>query len=186
MKIQAENWIPLSQTLLLLVIACFSGWWSYTTYSYETNRELARERDQRERKEAEAIASMSKQLGLMAAQCDDVALRDIGDGFHISPRRRGCYEAYIGARSLIYLSRIYIFPSGRTESTIWNEKWKQFAEQLQSAGTTKYNRNALEKRWDDIVKDSLAYNGYKSAQNDREDSYWGLKCAICSSAEKSF
>ena len=96
------------QAAFTAVIAGFSGWWAYTSYTGDQERAEARERAQRqnileqrtrERRstQSEVISQMSRQLGLMEAQCDTgVQLRQMLD--EPSPTRRAerCYDAYIG------------------------------------------------------------------------------------------
>ena len=62
--------IAIAQAVLTALIATFSGCWAFTTYTGEQRRIAeTRSREQRQAQD-EAIAEMSRQLGLMEAQCE--------------------------------------------------------------------------------------------------------------------
>ena len=149
--------IAMVQAALTALIATFSGCWAYTTYIGDQRRiSETRNREQRQAQD-EAIAQMSRQIGLMEAQCDeDVQLRTLlDDQARPTTRQERCYEAYIGARSLLYLSQVRI----RSRSTLsyddWTQLWADFEQALVRAGAVTYSADTVSTAWETIVDNSV-------------------------------
>ena len=145
-------WSPILQTMFTCVIALSSGWWAYTTYMNDQKRFEEQQNRDRYETQKEAISQMSRQLGLMKAQCPESSLLDLAD--KISSLDKRCFEAYIGARSLFFLSRVRIFRSPEMEEEKWNTRWKSLEDSLINAGTSTYNAQTVSKLWKDIVDQS--------------------------------
>ena len=145
-------WSPILQTLFTCVIALSSGWWAYTTYMNDQKRFEEQQNRDRYETQKEAISQMSRQLGLMKAQCPESSLLDLAD--KISSLDKRCFEAYIGARSLFFLSRVRIFRSLKMEESEWNKLWLSLEQSLINAGAVKYNGHTVLKHWKDIIEKS--------------------------------
>ncbi len=150
-------WSPILQALFTLVIAVSSGWWAYTTYMNDQKRFEEQKNRDRYETQKEAISQMSRQLGLMKAQCPESSLLDLAD--EISSLDKRCFEAYIGARSLFFLSRVRIFRSLKMEESEWNKLWKSLEDSLINAGTSKYDASTVSILWEGIVNKSEQPSG---------------------------
>ena len=154
------------QAVLMCVIAVTSAWWAYSTHTADQERAAARDREQRlrveeqqarERRAAqhEVISQMSRQLGLMEAQCDNrVQLALILDNRSSSRRAERCYDAYIGAQSLFFLSRHRIIPNPSVSTETWKVLWKSLEQALIDAGDVGYNPERVSGDWEAIIKKS--------------------------------
>lgn len=146
--------VAIAQIALTALIAVFSGYWAYATHTADQRRTA--EALARERRDAHnaAIAQMSRQIGLMQAQCEeDVQLRTLLDD---APTRRkeGCYDAYLGARSLLFLSRAQITPDPSIAPSAWAQLWDDFQTSLVSAGARNYREEQVSDAWESIVSNS--------------------------------
>ena len=157
-------WITGIQAILVLVIAMTSGYWAW--YTRTDDKEQESHRNATERREvaeqllteqrmaqAEAISQMSSQLGLMQAQCNpsDRQLRKLGDKEVLTLRERQCYDAYIGARSLFFLSTVRIRRDPDTALSDWNAAWTGLKQSLKNAGSVRYSEADMSKNWQGIV-----------------------------------
>ena len=97
---------------------------------------------------------MSRQLGLMEAQCDQAPLRDLGDKKTLTLREANCYDAYIGARSLVFLTQLQIVRRSDVKTGDWSEAWRALYESLRDAGVSTYFPAAVADRWQTIVSQS--------------------------------
>ena len=166
MATDPQTRVAIVQAVLTFVIAVTSGFWAYYIYTADQNRAEARDREQRlrveeqqarERRAAqqEAISQMSVQLGLMDAQCDfGVQLLLILDSPRPSRRAEGCYDAYIGAQSLLFLSRHRIKPKPSIPEDQWKNLWISLEKALIDAGDVSYDPKAIWRNWDAITKDA--------------------------------
>lgn len=150
----AKIWISGVQAFLVLIIAAASGYWAYYTRAAELQRAAERRLTERRLAQAEAISQMSSQLGLMQAQCDasDRQLRRLGDKDVLVLRERQCYDAYIGARSLFFLSSVRIRRDPDTLPSDWNTAWDGLRESLRRAGSVQYSEDDMSKNWRAIVE----------------------------------
>ena len=147
------------QVLLAIAIAVFSGSWAVTTYKAEQRRiQEQRARDERQTQE-EAIAQMSRHLGLMQAQCEPGDfLRVLADD-PMTSRQERCYNGFIEARSLVFLSRIRIIRDSTVSESEWQEKWDSLDVALSRAGAMGYFPSVLSTRWRRIVENSKGNGG---------------------------
>lgn len=147
----AALWAPLVQALFTAVVALCAGYWTWATH-HEDQLRTAQERDRQIRNtQNTAISLMSRQLGLMEAQCDQAPLRDLGDKPTLTLRQEQCYDAYIGARSLVFLSQLQIVRRSDVKAEDWSEAWRALSESLRDAGVSTYFRAAVSDRWQTIV-----------------------------------
>ena len=170
---RATVYVALAQVILTVAIAGFSGFWAITTYTGEQRRiQEQQERDERriqeqqERDERqaqnEAIAQMSRQLGLMQAQCDEAdLLRSLLDVASVTRRREQCYGGYIEARSLFFLSRERILSDSTVSRQQWDTMWDSFEIDLIQAGARGYYPDEVSARWEAIVRHSRGNRGTK-------------------------
>ena len=168
MQTEKQEWINIgisgAQAFLVLTIAATSGYWA--SYTRATDERQAAEREETEQRQvaeqrlterrtaqAEAISQMSSQLGLMQAQCDpsDLQLRRLGDRDTLTLRERQCYEAYIGARSLYFISSVRIRRDPDTSLPDWNAAWEGLRQSLRQAGSVRYSEDEVSKSWEAIV-----------------------------------
>ncbi len=160
----AKLWISGIQALLVLIIAMTSGYWAWYTRAADAEEAVERQANERERvaqqrlteqrmAQAEAISQMSSQLGLMQAQCNasDRQLRTLGDKETLTLRERQCYEAYIGARSLLFLSSVRIRRDADTSSSEWTAAWEGLTQSLRRAGSVRYSEEDTSENWQAIV-----------------------------------
>ena len=161
----AKIWISGTQAFLVLIIAITNGYWAYYTRELDQQQAAERERTELRRIEeqrlterriaqAEAISQMSAQLGLMQAQCnpDDQQLRTLGDKEILTLRERQCYDAYIGARSLAFLSSVRIRRNPTTSSSDWDSAWEDLTQSLTNAGSLRYSEENVSQHWEAIVE----------------------------------
>ena len=153
----------------MAVIALVSAWWAYNTSMADRNRTEARDREQRhriqeqqirERRTAqhEAISQMSRQLGLMEAQCDSSKqLRNILDKSYANRREERCYDAYIGARSIFFLSQVRVIRDPSVCQVEWECLWNDLKKSLRNAGSIAYNPAKVSATWKAIVENSKQY-----------------------------
>ena len=142
------------QAVLTAVIAVSTGWWAYNTNREQLLR--VEEQQAREQRDAqnEAISQMSRQLGLMEAQCEREQLRIILDQPSPKRRQKRCYDAYIGARSLFFLSKVRIIRGTKVSEKEWERLWKKLLESLGNAGNISYDSAAVSEKWKAIVEKS--------------------------------
>ena len=146
--------IAFAQIGLTAVIALSTGWWAWTTYHNDQARlERQQNRDRFEAQE-DAIAEMSRQLGLMGAQCKRMALLNLLDDGPLSTREEGCLGAYLGARSFFFLAKMKISRSREVDETKWNEHWNKLRRSLEDAGRLGYTPETVLKHWQNIINDS--------------------------------
>ena len=147
-------WISGTQALLVLIIAMSSGYWTWYTHAVDERQAAVREATEQRMEQAEAISRMGSQLGLMQAQCNpsDRQLRELGDKEALTLRERQCYEAYIGARSLLFLSSVRIRRDADTSLSDWNAAWDGLEQSLKRAGSVQYSEDDMSKNWQDIVE----------------------------------
>ena len=161
----AKIWISGTQAFLVLIIAMVSGYWAYYTRDLDQQqaadrettefRRIAEQRlTERRIAQTEAISQMSAQLGLMQAQCNasDRQLRTLGDKEILTLRERQCYDAYIGARSLLFLSSVRIRRDPTTSSSDWNSAWEGLTQSLRRAGSVRYSEEDVSQNWQAIVE----------------------------------
>ena len=146
-------WIGAAQAFLVLIIAMTSGYWAWYTYDVDKQQAAEREATEQRMAQAEAISRMSSQLGLMQAQCDpdDRQLRELGEKKELTLRERQCYEAYIGARALLFLSSVRIRRDPDTSLSSWNTAWDGLRKSLKRAGSVRYSEVEMSKNWQAIV-----------------------------------
>ena len=143
------------QAVLTAIIATFSGCWAFATYTGDQRRLSETQAREQRQAQNEAISQMSRQLGLMEAQCEeDVQLRFLLDNAKSTRREERCYDAYIHARSLLYLSRVRIDSHSTVSDVDWNDLWDDFEQALVRAGAITYNADRVSTAWTPIVNNS--------------------------------
>lgn len=148
-------WTPILQVLLTFVIAATSGWWAYATYTGDKARLKQQQNREQYKAQMEAISQMSRQLDLMKAQCpSDEPLTILGDEKNSTPLESRCFEAYIGARSLVYLSEVQINRQPEITETDWGQLWNSLEKSLREAGNIAYNPQNIATNWKAIVENS--------------------------------
>lgn len=147
----AADWAPIVQALFTAIIAICAGYWAWATRADDLHRIEDTQRRARVEMQNEAISVMSRQLGLMTALCNEVALRDLGDKPTLTLRNRQCYEAYIGARSLVFLSEVRIARGCNASESDWSSAWRELSQALRDAGTNRYFPNTVAERWRAII-----------------------------------
>lgn len=164
-KIDSAVLVAVVQAFLTLVIALCSGWWAYQTQRLDREISASREHERLARiaeqesmesraAQAEAISQMSRQLGLMEALCNENArLRTLLDGSDgpVSRRVEQCHDAYIGARSLLFLSEVRILPNPKVKQDEWKDLWDTLKKTLRNAGAIGYNPQRVGSDWSKIV-----------------------------------
>ena len=148
--------LDLSQFILSGVIATIGLIFSWVTYSTENSR-IEHDRKTVETRGVQiAIADMSKQLGLMAAQCPEgVELRTLGTDHYPSKLESGCYSAYLEARSLLYYTQVAVPPNNSVSGEEWDEIWDQFNQALVLSGTRGYVNRDLRTHWEKVIGASV-------------------------------
>lgn len=169
MQADSQTRLAIVQALLTCVIAISSGWWAYNTHRANQEWKEARHTEQLSRideqqkresrvAQAEAISQMSQQLGLMEAQCDSQQqLRSILERDSINRLEERCYDSYISARAILFLSRVRIIRDPDVAEADWDSLWNDFKQSLIDAGSISYNPNNVSARWQKIVESSTQY-----------------------------
>lgn len=144
--------LAVAQYVLTVAIAFVTGFWGWVTYTNEQAR-LADERAATTAAaERRAVAAMSRQLGLMDAQCPGTALIDLGEKPSPTPLETACFNAYIEAEALFFFTRTELRKPNDVPASDWNDLWSTFKAALAAAGDSKYAPNTLEVVWNDIVR----------------------------------
>lgn len=143
------------QFVLSAVIAFVGSLFTWVTYLTENAR------IEHDRKTAEvrtvriAIADMSKQLGLMSAQCpSEIPLRTLGTNSYPNKLEVGCFAAYLEARSLLYYTQIALPPDGAIELGQWKNMWNQFEKVLVQSGSRGYVDMDIRTHWKKVIENS--------------------------------
>ena len=98
---------------------------------------------------------MSRQLDLMKAQCpSNKSLTALGDEKKSTLLESRCFDAYMGARSLIFLSEVQITHQSKITEQEWSQYWKSLGKSLRDAGIIAYNPQKISKQWKTIVENS--------------------------------
>ena len=151
---------PIVQAVLTAVIALSSGWWAYTTYKNDQKRWDREQNRELYEAQEEVIAQMSRQLGLMEAQCKDneqILDSKLAEKTTLLALEEGCLDAYLGVRSFFFLARTRISPSPKVGESTWNEKWKNLEESLKNAGNVQYEALKVSRLWQDIIDNSKGH-----------------------------
>ena len=147
-------WTPIVQAFLTLVIAVSSGWWSVTAHMSEQARLEQQQKRDRDDVQKEAISQMTVQLVLMRAQCPKAKLRSLLESENPTDLQRRCYEAYIGARSLLVQLRWRIVRDPQVNDNDWNESWDYLDQTLRDASYSIFDSKEVFRAWRDILEKS--------------------------------
>lgn len=158
MPINLQSWSIAIQTVLMAVIAVTNGFWAYKTYTEDRKRAVEQQAHHRRVAQNEAISHMSRQLGLMEAQCEETPLSTILDERSPARPKEQCYEAYIAARSLFFHSKVRIARDPKLVSEKdWEDLWHALHKSLSDAGDIGYDSKRLSTDWKAIVEKTKRY-----------------------------
>ena len=170
MAAQSENSPIWVQTLLPIAVAAAGGLFSLATFAVN-NARIDAERDRvRDQGVFTAIADMSRQVDRMAALCEEGwqirTLNGVGTN-----RERGCYEAWLEARSLLFVTRSRIAPGSASAFGECNggqgNPWTVLRCALLDAGATGYAERQVIQAWDAVLRTSQT--PYQPPHGDRGD-----------------
>ena len=98
---------------------------------------------------------MSRELVLMQAQCpSEISLNEVGNKEVLSRTQKGCYDAYLNARSLILLSQFRIAHQPEVRDDEWLDLWISLEDSLKTAGKTAYYPKRVSDHWRAIIEKS--------------------------------
>ena len=142
--------LALVQLTLAAAIALTSGLWAYVTYTTGQVR-MHSDREQRQAlAQEEAKAAMSRQLGLMVAQCKqyfdpkDLAVSS-------DPLEQGCFRAALEARGLLYVTRVRLARPASMSEDKWSQRWENLEEVLKRAWRGEYTESSIWVAWNRIA-----------------------------------
>ena len=148
-------WAPIMQAVFTFLVAMFSGFWSITIYLNEVARIEHQKKLDRREAQKDAIMRMNLQLTLMKVQCPtDRPLRNLPEVEKTTILDKGCHDAYIGAYSLLVLSKMQILPGPDVGDKKWAQLWDNLEHDLRGAGTMQYIPSIVSKSWEIIVNES--------------------------------
>ena len=143
--------LAFAQYVLTAAIALVTGIWGLVTYTNEQARLTSEKAESIATAKRRAVEAMSRQLGLMDAQCPGTALIELGERDHPTLLEKACFDAYIEAEALFFFTRTQLTRPCELSDGDWSNLWSGFKGALEKAGDSEYVPSDIEVSWNNIV-----------------------------------
>lgn len=141
MALASRDWLEVAKIIIALLMTCVGGWWTYTTYHEDERKH-----------ELDTLIDLGNAIAGMHVSCKSSfgRLADLA-GAEAGSREGRCYGYFQDAHRISLASTITVKRPGRVSAGQWAEDWDLLQNAIATAGTEKYQFDAIDQAWANIL-----------------------------------